>query len=97
MQLRSHALQADDVEHRPKNGMRVCVTADAAVYEQECRASQLSWPNLNDGQPRRSRMGREGCIEKIDISDMTACISDGVSWVPIRALVGFENFKALKL
>jgi serine/threonine protein kinase len=75
-------------------GSWVRITTDPAIYERECRASELSWPNLSDGRPRTIKMGAEGCIEDIDFDDMTVRLSDGLKWLPIRALVGFEDYEA---
>lgn len=74
--------------------MVVQVTTDAATYEQECRASDLSWPNLSDGRPRTIKMGVQARITDIDLDDLTVNLSDGVKWVPIRALIGFENYES---
>jgi len=74
--------------------MVVQVTTDAAIYEQECRASDLSWPNLSDGRPRTIKMGAQACITDIDLDDLTVNLNDGVKWVPIRALIGFENYES---
>lgn len=77
----------------PQRGVWVRVTTDAALFERECMASGLSWPNLVDGPPRSTRLGAQGFVEKIDFSDLTVDLSDDVRWVPIGALVGFENFR----
>jgi len=74
-------------------GMFVTVTSDPTRYEHECKAAGASWPNLRDGRPRSVKMGAMGYITEIDLTDSTVDISDGVRWVPIRALMGFENYR----
>jgi len=80
----------------PTVGMKASVTADAAIYERECRAAGLSWPNRPEGTPRSAKIGCEGEIERVERGDSLVYLSGGVMWVPTRSLVGFESFQARK-
>jgi hypothetical protein len=73
-------------------GLYVVVTKDAEKYERECRISALSWPCLADGTSRDLKRGHKGMIEEVDFSDRTVRLSNGLNWVPIRALLGFETW-----
>ena len=65
------------------------MTTDLALLERECKASDLQWPDGRD-----ERKGKRGRILEVDLGDATANVSNRVDWVPIRALLGFENFQA---
>ena len=63
-------------------GMNVSVTTDPVIYERECKAAGLSWPDRAEGQPRSAKMGLQGEIEKIEKGDSLVCISNlGAPWV----------------
>jgi hypothetical protein len=72
-------------EETPQIGMTVVVTTDLAKYEKECRASGVS-------RRRRAPLGQTGKIDKVDFSDSTVCLTNGI-WVPIRALKNFEELR----
>ena len=40
-------------------------------YEQECRATKLSWPMSEFGEPRANRLGKEGHIHEIDLDNLS--------------------------
>jgi hypothetical protein len=72
-------------EETPKIGMTVVVTSDLEKYEKECRASGVS-------RRKRPPLGQKGKIDKVDFSDSTICLANGI-WVPIRALEDFEELR----
>lgn len=76
----------------PSVGQPAFVTADPDHYERTCKESGLSWPYTERGGPRTERMGQHGSVTKVDLSNNTVELSNGIRWVPIRSLVGFEHF-----
>lgn len=69
----------------PKIGMEVTVTKDVGKYDKECRASGVS-------RRKRPPCGQTGKVSKVDFSDSTVCLSNGI-WVPTRALEKFEDYR----
>lgn len=76
------------VQELPREGMEVTVTQSLSLLEMGCRRIGMPWPNGPDG-PRERILGKRGTVEYV-AEDGTAKISDGISWVPIQCLVGFE-------
>lgn len=94
VELIERLLQNQLPKIQPYVGMQVRVTTDEIIYERECRIAGLSWPNADDdGRLRTRKIGLEGRIEEIDLTDKTVHLSDDVRWVPLRALVGCETYQ----
>jgi len=72
-----------------KVGMWVTVTKDLKAHEKECKASNMSWPNKNNGEARTTQLGQ--CAEILQVSGDKVQLSNGVNWVPLRSLEGHDN------
>lgn len=87
---------SEDQVKAPAVGMDVQVTQDATVLEKECHSSTLSWPDRPgaNGGPRADMLGLAGQVKKVDLGDLTVGMDfeEKMTWVPIRALKGFESF-----
>jgi hypothetical protein len=87
-------------------GSEEIVTEDKEKYEQECKASRLSWPFMKDGVTQRDILcGKQGTVKECDTGDRTVQMTfenDGTfgdddsetitKWVPIRGLKGYEHW-----
>lgn len=67
-------------------GRRVRVTGEAQVLKRHCVDVGMSWPRGPDGLPRTRLLSLEGEIVKRDMRDNTAKVSNGIGWVPMKAL-----------
>jgi hypothetical protein len=70
-------------------GMTVKVTTDVDKHERECKALGMSWPDKANGEPRTTQLGREAVVTSE--RDGKAQLPDGLGWVPIRSLDGYED------
>eukprot|EP00929_Paragymnodinium_shiwhaense_P022255 TRINITY_DN14260_c0_g1_i1.p1 TRINITY_DN14260_c0_g1~~TRINITY_DN14260_c0_g1_i1.p1 ORF type:complete len:811 (+),score=166.51 TRINITY_DN14260_c0_g1_i1:184-2616(+) len=83
-------------EEPPEIGSVAYVTEDAFLLECAAAASGLRWPDIVDGRPDVQKLGCSGTVVKVSLADMTAQLSRGIGWVPIRALEGFEDWRPAK-
>lgn len=72
-------------------GMRVRVTWDVCLLGRECKAVGLSWPYGPTGNLQAKKAGLEGIVVQVRASDRVVQLSDGIDWVPLAALSGFEQ------
>jgi hypothetical protein len=75
-----------------REGAYVTVTSDVQRYMKECRAIGLSWPNDSKGRPRSNAIDQRARIVKMDLDKKTVCLSDNIEWVPIKGLIGFDDW-----
>ena len=75
-------------------GDLVAVTTDEQIFEKECKASRIgsSWSH----EMNQQKLGAQGEIMKVDFRDCTVEMDDDIGWVPIKALVGYENWSSAK-
>jgi hypothetical protein len=74
-------------------GMEITVTSDEDLFKNKCKVAGLSWPFRTNGEPRLTETGKTGNIKSIDMTDDTVELTKDIGWVPIRALVGYENWE----
>mmetsp|Transcript_43848 Transcript_43848/g.82241 ORF Transcript_43848/g.82241 Transcript_43848/m.82241 type:complete len:449 (+) Transcript_43848:61-1407(+) len=75
-------------------GMLVHVTDDLVLFERECKAASLSWPNDDaiddDDIPRATtQLGKSGRVLEVDMDEKLALLGNAVGYVPLAALKEF--------
>jgi len=72
-----------------KTGMKVRITKDKKMYEEQCKAS---------GVPAKLGNGVNATVKDLNMKALTAAVAtaDGkIYWVPIRALIGFDQWAGI--
>mmetsp|Transcript_94903 Transcript_94903/g.174584 ORF Transcript_94903/g.174584 Transcript_94903/m.174584 type:complete len:285 (-) Transcript_94903:156-1010(-) len=67
-------------------GKEVSVTKLEQKLQFAVQGSGMTWPSGPSHKDWREKLGKKGVVEHIDEIDMTVYLSEGVGWVPIRAL-----------
>jgi hypothetical protein len=75
-----------------REGACVRVTGKLQRYMNECLDAGLSWPDDTEGKPRARAVKKQAQILQMDVGNRMVRLSDGIDWVPIRALHGFSTW-----
>jgi len=68
----------------------VQVTGDLAWLKRQCKASDMDM-TTPEGGSREKLLGMTGAVVETDRHDNTVRVSNGIGWVPVKALVGHET------
>jgi len=73
-------------------GMPALVTSDVHQLERSVKEGRMQWPGRQSGGNWQDMLGLVGNVTEVDLSNNTVVLDQDVGLVPIRALLGFDNW-----